>query len=334
MANLLSAVQPSHCLTLGNYLGAIKGWVEMQHQHNCLFFAVDMHAITVRQDREELHRATYEALAIYLAAGIDPKRAGVFVQSHISEHAELSWILTCYASMGELSRMTQFKDKSAKFTEGQSVGAGLFAYPVLMAADILLYETNLVPVGADQSQHLQLARDLAIRMNHVTGQDLFVVPEAIMPKVGARIMSLQDPSRKMSKSDPDKAASVFLLDTDDAIVRKIKRAVTDSGEEVTYDDDKCGVQNLLNINAAVTSRSIEAVVTAFQGKRYGHLKAETAEAVVEAVRPIREKAQTFLEDTAQLDAVLYEGAERARTRARKTLARVYDAIGFIPQRAV
>lgn len=331
MKVMLSAVQPSNRLTLGNYLGAVKGWVESQHEHDCLFFAVDMHAITVRQERDALRRATYEALAVYLAAGIDPNHATVFVQSHVPEHAELGWVLTCFSSMGELGRMTQFKDKSSKLGENEGVGVGLFSYPVLMAADILLYGTNLVPVGEDQKQHIELARDLAIRVNHYVGEEVFVVPQAVTPKVGARVMSLQDPTKKMSKSDPDPMSAVYLFDSDDEIVRKLKRAVTDSGSEVTYEETKPGVMNLLHINAAVTSRSIEEVVASFVGKKYGHLKVETADAVVAAVGPIRDKATKLLQDGTELDSVLQAGAKKARARAKTTLARVYDAVGFVPR---
>lgn len=329
MKVMLSAVQPSNGLTIGNYLGAIKNWVDFHTQYDCYFFAVDMHAITIRQDPSKLRQQTYEALATYLAAGIDPDRANVFVQSHVSAHAELGWILTCYSSMGELGRMTQFKDKSAKLGDNEGIGAGLLMYPVLMAADILLYQTDLVPVGDDQRQHLQLARDLAQRFNNATGTSTFKVPEPIVPKIGARIMSLQNPLAKMSKSDSDPNATVYLLDSDDTIAKKIKRAVTDSGSEVTYDEAKPGVRNLLDIQAAITGRPIAEIVESYAGKQYGHLKVDTADIVVNTIRPIREKTRALLDDLGSLDAILAKGAANARSRAAQTLRDVYAAVGFI-----
>lgn len=330
MKTVLSAVQPSNNLTLGNYLGALRGWVDMQADPNndCLFCAVDLHAITVRQDPKLLRDQTYTALATYLAAGIDPEKSIVFVQSHVPEHAELSWVLTCYAGMGELSRMTQFKDKTSKLAAEESIGAGLFAYPLLMAADILLYRTHYVPIGEDQKQHIELAQDLAQRVNRHIG-DVFVVPVPVVPKIGARIMSLQDPTKKMSKSDPDTHAAVFLLDSDDVIAKKIKRAVTDSGSEVTGDESRLGVRNLLQINAAVTGRTIEQVVEHFAGRQYGHLKVETADAVVACVGPVRQRTQGYLDDRSYLDAVVEAGCVRARVRAQRTLRTVYDKLGFV-----
>lgn len=331
MKVMLSAVQPSNGLTIGNYLGAIKNWVDLHTQYNCYFFAVDLHAITVRQDPVKLRQQTYEALATYLAAGIDPDRANVFVQSHVPEHAELGWILTCFSSMGELGRMTQFKDKSAKLGDNEGIGAGLFMYPVLMAADILLYQTDLVPVGDDQRQHLQLARDVAQRFNNVMGVDVFRIPEPIVPKIGARIMSLQNPLAKMSKSDVDPHATIFLLDSDDDIVKKIKRAVTDSGAEVTYEESKPGVRNLLDIQAAITGRPITDIVASYEGKKYGHLKVETADIVVNALRPIRERTRELLDDKAGLERILAKGAENARRQASVTLRAVQEATGLIPR---
>ncbi len=324
---MLSAVQPSNRLTLGNYLGALKNWVSLQKEYDCIFFAVDLHTITLRQDPEELREQTYRAIATYLAAGIDPESATLFVQSHVPEHAELAWVLGCFTYMGELGRMTQFKDKSAK--EGQNIGAGLFTYPVLMAADILLYQTNWVPVGEDQKQHIELTRDLALRMNHLYGKDLFTLPEPSIAKVGARIMSLQNPAAKMSKSDPDTNASVFLNDTDDQIVKKIKRAVTDSGSEVTYDDQKPGVKNLLDIQAAITGKPISEIVASYTDKGYGHLKVETADIVVQAIRPIRARVEEIMKDRGALDKLLKKGAEHARVRAGATLTKVYDRVGFV-----
>lgn len=326
---MLSAVQPSNKLTLGNYLGAIKNWVQLQRDYDCLFFAVDLHSITVRQDPQELREQTYQAIATYIAAGIDPKETTLFVQSHVPAHAELSWILTCHIYMGELSRMTQYKDKSAK--QGQNIPAGLFVYPMLMAADILLYGTHLVPVGEDQKQHIEITRDIAIRMNHLYG-NLFVVPEATLPPIGARIMSLQNPASKMSKSDPDPNSCIYLNDSNEQILKKIKRAVTDSGTQISYEDSKPGVKNLLNIQAAITGKKVEDLVASYEGKQYGHLKVETAEIVVQAVSPLRERIHQLMADRGYLEKILKEGAQKAQDRAQQTLTRVYDQIGFIPKR--
>jgi tryptophanyl-tRNA synthetase len=327
---LLSAVQPSNRLTLGNYLGAVKNWVQLQHDYDCIFFAVDLHSITVRQDPKELREQTYQAIATYIAAGINPEEATLFVQSHVSEHAELSWALTCFTYMGELNRMTQFKDKSAK--QGQNIPAGLFVYPTLMAADILLYGTHLVPVGEDQKQHIELTRDLAIRMNNLYGKDLFVVPEVYIPPVGARIMSLQDPNSKMSKSDPDPNSAIYLSDTNDQILKKLKRAVTDSGTEITYEDTKPGVKNLLNIQAAITGKKPDELVASYAGKQYGHLKIDTAEIVTQSVGPLRDRVKELMADRGYLEALLQRGADKARARAQITLAKVYDRLGFLPGR--
>lgn len=327
---MLSAVQPTSKLTLGNYLGALKNWVRLQQDYDCLFFAVDLHAITVRQDPKDLRDQTYRAIATYIASGIDPEEATLFVQSHVPEHAELAWILTCFSYMGELNRMTQFKDKSAK--QGQNIPAGLFVYPNLMAADILLYRTHLVPVGEDQKQHIELTRDLAIRMNNIYGKDLFVVPDPCIPPTGARIMSLQDPAAKMSKSDPDPNSAIYLNDTDDQIVKKFKRAVTDSGTEVTYEDTKPGVKNLITIQAAITGKTPDQIVASYAGKMYGHLKVETAEIVRQEIAPVRQKIDEMLQDLSYLDGILRQGAERARERAQKTLTQVYERLGFIPGR--
>lgn len=326
---MLSAVQPSNKLTLGNYLGAIKNWVQLQRNYDCLFFAVDLHSITVRQDPKELREQTYQAIATYIAAGIDPIEATLFVQSHVPAHAELSWILTCHTYMGELSRMTQYKDKSAK--QGQNIPAGLFVYPMLMAADILLYGTHLVPVGEDQKQHIEITRDVAIRMNHLYG-DLFVIPEVYIPPVGARIMSLQNPTSKMSKSDPDPHSSIYLNDSNEQILKKVKRAVTDSGTQISYEDTKPGVKNLLNIQAAITGKKVEDLVASYEGKQYGHLKVETAEIVAQAVGPLREQVNQLMSDRGYLEKILKEGAQKAQDRAQQTLNRVYDQMGFIPKR--
>lgn len=346
---MLSALTPTNKIQLGNYLGALKNWVNLQNDYDCLFFAVDLHAITDKKDKPDptgLRDQTYQAIATYIAAGLDPAKVTLFAQSHVPQHAELSWILTCHSTMGELSRMTQYKDKSQK--HGESIPTGLFSYPVLMAADILLYQTNLVPVGADQKQHVELTRDLAMRMNNLYSpgwakidekknlvvnpqiEPLFTLPEPWIPPTGARIMSLQDPLKKMSKSDPDVNASIFLSDSDKDIEKKLKRAVTDSGSEITYSDDKPGVRNLLEIQSVMTGKKIPDIVSSYAGKQYGHLKVDTAQIVIEGVRPIREKIDQLLADRGYLNQVLKQGAEKARARAQKTLVKVTDKIGFIP----
>ncbi len=327
---MLSAVQPNNGLTLGTYLGALKNWVRLQAEYRCFFFAVDLHAITVRQYPKELRELTLRAIATYLACGIDPKHALLFVQSHVPEHAELAWVLNCYAYMGELGRMTQYKDKSAK--QGQNISVGLFAYPTLMAADILLYRTNLVPVGDDQKQHIELTRDVALRMNNAYGDDTFVVPEPYIPPVGARIMSLQDPTAKMSKSDPDPNSCIYLTDPNDVIVKKLKRAVTDSGSEITDDPAKPGVRNLLAIQSAITGKPVAELVAGYAGKQYGHLKVDTAELVAATVGPIRDRAEALLQDRGELTRILAEGARAAREIASKQLRLVYERVGFIPGR--
>jgi tryptophanyl-tRNA synthetase len=324
---LLSAVQPTNPVTLGNLIGAVRNWTRCQDEFDCIFFAVDLHAITVRMDPAVLRENTYRAMATFIAAGIDPERSTLFIQSHVPEHAELAWVLTCNSYIGELNRMTQFKDKSAR--QGTNIPAGLFVYPSLMAADILLYQTHYVPVGDDQRQHVELTRDLAIRMNHALEREIFVVPEARIPEVGARIMSLQDPTRKMSKSDPDPKATVFITDSNKAITTKFKGAVTDSGTEITDAPDKPGIRNLLQIQAALTGKSVPELVQAYAGKMYGHLKVDTAELVVNAVAPVRDEAERLLADRAELDALLRRGAEKARARAQTTLRAVYDALGFV-----
>lgn len=327
---MLSAVQPTNRLHLGNYLGALANWVSLQDQYDCLFFAVDMHSITLRQNPKELLDNTYRTIAAYIAAGISPESSTLFVQSHVPEHAELCWVLTCFAGMGELARMTQFKDKSAKMAEDH-IPAGIFAYPVLMAADILLYKTNLVPVGADQKQHLELARDLAGRLNSFCKEDVFVIPEVFTPPVGARIMSLTDPTSKMSKSDDNPKSSVFLDDADKDIVKKIKSAVTDSGSFVAETDLSPGLVNLIAIQAAIRKMSFADVHKNYVGKQYGALKTETADIVLVALKPLRERTEELLKDRAALDRILKRGAENARERARKTLAEVYASLGFLPR---
>jgi tryptophanyl-tRNA synthetase len=330
---MLSAVQPSNRLTIGNYIGAVSNWARMQNDYDCLFFAVDMHVITDARGSAELRRQTYQAIATYIACGLDPEKVTLFVQSHVREHAELAWILTCHTMMGEASRMTQYKDKSQK--HGESIPMGLFAYPVLMAADILLYQTDYVPVGIDQKQHIELTRDLAIRMNNAYTKKektpLFRIPEPMIPALGAKIMSLQDPTKKMSKSDPDPSATLFLDDTDKDIEKKVKRAVTDSGSEIIDSDDKPGVRNLLTLQSVLTGRSIEELVQGYVGKQYGHLKVDTAQVCVEAIRPIRERTNELMSDLTYLDQVLKRGAEKASERAAATMKAVYDKIGFIPK---
>jgi len=336
---MLSAVQPSNRLTMGNYVGAVKNWVEMQVNYDCIFFAVDLHVITNQRGSADLRRQTYQTLATYLACGLDPEKSTLFIQSHVPEHAELSWILTCHATMGEVSRMTQYKDKSAK--HGETIPMGLFAYPVLMAADILLYQTDLVPVGADQKQHVELTRDLAMRMNNfytagwdkkpATEPGLFTLPEPWIPKMGGKILSLQDPTKKMSKSDPDGKATLFLDDTDKDIEKKVKSAVTDSGSEIIDSDEKPGIRNLLTLQSVLTGKPIAEIVTSYAGKQYGHLKVDTAEICVEAIRPVREKTAELMADLGYLDQVLKRGAVRARQRAAETISRVNDKMGFIPR---
>lgn len=323
---LFSGIQPSGRLHIGAYFGAIKNWLMLQKQYNCLFSIVDMHTITVRQDPTLLRIREYDFLALYLAAGLDPEDSIIFCQSHIPAHAELSWILGCHTYMGELSRMTQFKDKSK---QGAKVGVGLFTYPVLMAADILLYHTNLVPVGADQKQHVELARDLAIRFNNLYGE-IFTVPEPYIPAttLGARIMSLQDPSKKMSKSDENEQSTLALLDPPEIVTKKIRGAVTDSGSEVVFDPDKPGVSNLLIIYSAITGKPIKAIEQDYEGKGYGNFKSDLAEIMVEFLQPIQERYKKIRNDQTYLDQVLRDGAARANAIAAPMLAKVQNIVGF------
>lgn len=328
---VLSGCQPSGQLSIGNYIGALRQWVTMQETHDCRFMLVDLHAITVRQDPEQLREATLDGLALYLACGLDPDKSVVFVQSHVAEHSQLAWVLNCYTQMGELNRMTQFKDKADRHTN--NVNAGLFTYPALMAADILLYQANEVPVGNDQKQHLELARDVAIRFNNIYG-DVFTVPEPFIPEVGARVMSLQDPTKKMSKSDDNVNNFIGLLEDPKVITKKLKRAVTDSDEQarIYFDPaEKAGVSNLLSILSAATGRSIEELVPEYADKMYGHLKTDTAAAVVEMLTPIQQRYQEYRHDRSYLNDVMRRGAEAAQAHAQVTLQRVYDAIGFVPR---
>ena len=323
---IFSGVQPSGCITLGNYIGAIKNWVKLQSEYKCMYSVVDMHSITVRQNPEELRARSLEFLALYMACGIDPEESIMFFQSHVSAHAELSWILSCNTYMGELSRMTQFKDKSAKHED--NINAGLFTYPVLMAADILLYGTDLVPVGVDQKQHLELARDIAIRFNHLYG-DTFTVPEGYIPPVGARVMSLSDPTSKMSKSDPNPNGFIWVLDEPDVIVKKMKKAVTDSEGVIAYREGKHGVNNLLSIYGAIIGKTPEEAALEFEGQGYGNLKMRVAEAVCEELRPVQERYKAIIDDKAYLETVYKSGAEKASAIAEKTLRKVYDKVGFV-----
>lgn len=326
---IFSGVQPSGALTLGNYLGAIRNWVDVQDDYDGIFCVVDQHAITVPQEAKNLRKNTLEVLALYVACGLDPEKNTLFIQSHVSAHAELSWVLNTMTYMGQLNRMTQYKEKSQK--NEANLNAGLFTYPVLMAADILLYQTDAVPVGEDQKQHLELARDLAERFNN-RYSDTFKVPDPMISKFGAKIMSLQEPTKKMSKSDSDPNAFILLLDDDDAIRRKIKRAVTDSIGIVKYSDDQPGVKNLLTIYSKLSGESIESLVMKYDGKGYGDFKSDLAEVVVENLRPIREKAEELLKNREQLEEIYSKGAEKAEKIARKTIRKVYKKVGFIERK--
>lgn len=326
---VLSGCQPSGSLTLGNYLGALRQWVNMQETHECYYSIVDLHAITVRQDPKALREACLDALALYMACGVDPQKSTIFMQSHVAAHSQLSWVLNCYAQMGELNRMTQFKDKSTR--AGADINTGLFTYPVLMAADILLYNTTAVPVGDDQKQHLELARDIATRFNNLYGET-FVIPEPYIPEFGARVMSLQEPTKKMSKSDANPKNFIGLLETPKKVSKKIKSAMTDSDEQARiYFDvkEKPGVSNLLSILSCVTGKSVESLVPEYEDKMYGHLKGDVADAVVAMIEPIQEKYAQYRNDQAFLNEVMKNGAEKASARADAVVDKVYKAVGFI-----
>lgn len=328
---VLSGCQPSGQLTLGNYMGALRQWVDMQDDHQCLYMLVDLHTITVRQDPKALQQACLDGLALYVACGIDPTKSAIFLQSHVPQHAELAWIMNCYTQMGELNRMTQFKDKSAKNIT--NINAGLYTYPALMAADILLYQAHRVPVGEDQKQHLELTRDVATRFNNLYG-DVFKIPDPYIPEFGARIMSLQEPTKKMSKSDDNANNFIGLLEDPKKIAKKIKRAVTDSDEQARiYFDvaEKPGVSNLLTILSCATNRSIESLVPEYEDKMYGHLKTDVADAVVAFLEPLQQRYHELREDRAQLNEIMKSGADQASEQASKTLSKVYDAVGFIPK---
>lgn len=323
---VLSCIQPSGMLTLGNYLGALKNWLSMQDEFDCTYAVADLHAITVRQEPAKFRAQIYSTCALLLALGLDPEKSTLFVQSHVPEHAQLSWLLSCYTQFGELSRMTQFKDKSAKHAD--NVNVGLFSYPVLMAADILLYKPDFVPVGADQKQHLEIARDIAIRFNHIYG-DVFTVPEPYIPKIGARVMSLQDPSKKMSKSDENANAWVAILDDRDTVIRKFKRAVTDSDSSIRVAEDKPGVSNLIGIYSAVTGKSAAEVEREFDGKGYGEFKLAVGETVADELAPIKQRYEQFISDKAELERIFGEGDMRAERVARKTYFKAAKKVGFV-----
>ncbi len=321
---IFSGAQPTGQLHIGNYLGALKNWVALQDEYEAFYCIVNLHAITLPQDPATLRKATLDLARIYLAAGVDPEKSTIFIQSDVPEHAELTWVLSCISRMGELERMTQFKDKGKGNTE--RAGVGLFTYPVLMAADILLYQTDLVPVGQDQKQHLELSRDLAERFNRDFGET-FKVPEPYIPRAGASIKSLQDPEKKMSKSDENPNGSIFLLDDPDTVTKKIKRAVTDSGTTIEFDDSRPAISNLLSIYQILTERSAEECVAHFEGKGYGHFKTELAEVIVEFLRPFQDRIREFDDET--LLSILKPGAEKARSIAADTLRKVYERMGIV-----
>ena len=327
---LFSGMQATGNLTLGNYLGALKNWVTLSDEYECFYSVVDMHSITVRQDPATLRKRARTLLTLYIAAGLDPEKNCIYYQSHVSAHAELAWILNCFTYMGELNRMTQFKDKSAKHAD--NINAGLFTYPVLMAADILLYQADVVPVGNDQKQHLEITRDIAERFNNIYG-DVFTIPEGYYGKVGARIMSLQDPSRKMSKSDENPNASIYLLDDPDTIMRKCKRAVTDSEGQILYRDEQPGVKNLIDIYSACLGKTPEETVREFDGKGYGDFKIAVGEAVVSVLKPLQDEVARLEKDKAYLDGIIKANAEKAGYFANKTLRKVQKKVGF-PERVM
>ncbi|MDL2289480.1 tryptophan--tRNA ligase [Clostridia bacterium OttesenSCG-928-F22] len=327
---IFSGIQPSGVLTLGNYLGAIRNWALLQAEYECYFCVVDLHALTVRQNAAELRKRCLETMAWLVASGVSPEDNTMFFQSHVSAHTELSWVLNCFTYMGELSRMTQYKDKSARYEDNNN--AGLFTYPVLMAADILLYQADLVPVGDDQRQHLEITRDIALRFNNLYS-DTFVVPEGYTPKAGARIMSLQEPSKKMSKSDDNDNAFISLADDADAITRKLKRAVTDSDGVISYENGGPGVVNLLSIYAACTGKDVTTVEQDFAGMGYGQLKTAVADVVIALLQPIQQEYKRIMvDDKAYLQEIVAKGAEQASRAANKTLSKVYRKVGFAPRK--
>jgi len=324
---IFSGIKPTGELHLGSYLGALKNWVALQDEYDCLYCIVDMHAITVRQDPATLRKRTLNLLAQYIACGLDPNKNIMFIQSHVPAHAELAWVLNCFTMVGELNRMTQYKDKAAKHKD--NINAGLYDYPVLMASDILLYKADLVPVGDDQKQHVEICRDIAGRFNGVYG-DVLTIPEPFIPKVGARIMSLSDPESKMSKSEEDPVGTIDLMDEPNIILSKFKKAVTDSETCVKYDPkNKKGVSNLMSIYSAATGKTFNEIEAEFEGKGYGVFKPAVGEAVVELLRPIREKATDLLSDKAYLESIYKDGAQKASALAARTLSKVYKKVGFV-----
>lgn len=325
---IFSGIQPSGKLTLGNYIGAVSNWLKLQDEYNCFYCVVDMHAMTQYQVPKDLRRQTLEALAVYLACGLDPEKNTLFIQSHVPAHAEAAWLMSCMTYFGELSRMTQFKDKSSR--QNENINAGLFTYPVLMACDILLYQAHLVPVGSDQKQHVEITRDIAERFNN-RYSPTFEVPEVYIPKVGARVMSLQEPLKKMSKSDENENACIFLLDSPEVIRRKFKRAVTDSVGIVQIADDQPGIKNLISIYSVLSGLSENEVVDKFKGEGYGVFKDAVAEVVIETLKPVQEKFCELMNDKAYLEKVYKEGAEKAERVANKTLRKMYKKVGFVPR---
>ena len=325
---LFSGMQATGTLTLGNYLGALKNWITMDEEYECFYSVVDLHSITVRQDPAELRKRARALLTLYIAAGLDPVKNCIYYQSHVSAHAELGWILNCFTYMGELNRMTQFKDKSAKHAD--NINAGLYTYPVLMAADILLFQSDVVPVGVDQKQHLELTRDIAARFNAIYG-DVFTIPEPYIGKVGAKVMSLQEPTKKMSKSDENPNASIYLMDDRDTIIRKFKRAVTDSETVVRYSDEKPGIKNLMDIYSAVTGKSTADIEKEFDGKGYGDFKLAVGESVADMLTPVQDRVVQLSKDKAYIDGIIKNNAEKAGYYANKTLRKVQKKVGF-PER--
>ncbi len=325
---IFSGIQPSGVLTIGNYLGAIKNWNKLQDEYNCYYCVVDMHAITVRQEAAKFRARCLDTLAMLIASGLDPAKNIMYMQSHVSSHAELMWVLNCYTYLGELNRMTQFKDKSAKNEE--NINSGLFTYPVLMAADILLFGSDLVPIGADQKQHLEITRDIAQRFNNAYG-DVFTIPEPYIGKTGARIMSLAEPTVKMSKSDENENSYVSLLDKPEVIQRKIKRAVTDSDGEIRFSEDKPGVSNLMSMLSAITGDSFDKIESDYAGKGYGALKQSVADAVCEELAPLQSEYEKIRADKAFLTQVMSDGAQRAGRNSVKILRKVYKKVGFVPR---
>lgn len=323
---VLSCIQPSGMLTLGNYLGALKNWLYMQEEFDCTYAVADLHAITVRQDPAKFKSQIYSTYALLLALGLDPEKSTLFIQSHLPEHTALTWLLSTCTQFGELSRMTQFKAKSAQHAD--NINVGLFSYPVLMAADILLYQPDFVPVGADQKQHLEIARDIAMRFNRLYGE-VFKIPEPYIPKIGARVMSLQDPEKKMSKSDENVNSFVAILDDRDTIIRKFKRAVTDSDACVRFSEDKPGVSNLITIYSAVTGKTVKDIEREFEGKGYGEFKLAVGEAVADELAPIKANYERIITDKAELERLFREGDAKAETVARKTYFKAMKKMGFL-----